>query len=263
LGELWSVQLANGEISRHSYRVGVSGTDISVALNGTPTEDEIWSLFLDGTPYSVTVGDTYEIGGSPTLVDTLDKIAAGLASAIGADASAAGETLTVTGATFHLTYAIQTVGASQEAWIALQSTDGSTDTAADIATALAADINAAAAVPGADFPFSASASGGLVSIVNTNDEAFTASASIQVAGSDTFGSIALVQGDTLAHVASQLADAINADGSYTATARGEILTILDDATFAFAGSIDPADGPVLPAPTPTTRILTARLMTTW
>jgi phage tail sheath gpL-like len=252
LGEIWTVELANGEISEHSYRVGVSGTNVSVTLNGTPTEDEVWSIFLDGEEFAYTV---QENGSLDSLADIAEELRI-LIDATAFTAMRSGETLTIIGAAFDLTYAIETVAASEEAWIALQSTDGNTDTAADIATALAADINVAAAVPDADFPFSASATGGLLSIVNTDDEAFTASASILAAGSDTFGFISLVQGDTLAYVASQLADAINTDGTYTATARDEILTMLGGASFTFTGSIDPADGQVLPAPVaPTTSML--------
>ena len=58
----------------------------TIALSGTPTAGEIWSVTIAGSMHRVTVGSPFSGGG---VVDTIDEIAAELAAAIRGDSALA------------------------------------------------------------------------------------------------------------------------------------------------------------------------------
>jgi hypothetical protein len=142
-GETWSI-----DVDGIVYNYNVQGHAM-VTMSGTPVTGETWTVTLDDlTPYDVIIGDSYDTGSGAETVDTLEKIAAALAVMISNDVSASDFTATADGAELAIVSDIAPFETSAEVTYVGASTDAamtvveSNDALADIATALAAAINA-------------------------------------------------------------------------------------------------------------------------
>jgi Ca2+-binding RTX toxin-like protein len=284
INDTWTLTLtpSGGSATDVSFKVGLTGTLLT--LIGVPKLGEVWTVALNSagaTTYDITIGNTYSIGGVMTVVDELAEVAAALSQVINDDADAADFTATNDGATVLIVDTVAPVTFTTTTQVtASPDTDlvrdgviaiGSVDTLANIATALAAAINAHADLA----EFSATVEGNALVIVNRNNVAFTTSMNIAPVGGTASGSAtvatiattnlvtltgipaageiwtlnlggALVfnytvgSGNALATVASAFASAVNASSTaadYTAIASGANIAIVNRLGTAFTPAV--------------------------
>jgi subtilisin-like proprotein convertase family protein len=184
VGETWTVVLT-------------SDYTTTLTLAGVPETAEEWTVTLDSTDYTVIVGDSYDVNGQSTVVDSLVEVAGALAGLIN-DANglvafkaiAIGSTLEIrnlAAESFAVTAVITNLSGNGsiavEAGVTstyshiVSDSDGSTDTLDDIAAALALAINTDGPVG-----FSAVARGTTLIIANQTGRAFTSEFQILPSG---------------------------------------------------------------------------------